>query len=1113
MSDEKPRGLADILAQLARDVENKPEVKEPEPDVDVSDEPRPKGLADLIADPMSRPFGWQTEAPDGIFTRGDPVGGSADLDRILALPRRTPFSELSDDTKEAVVEIEMAKYAKYNENCACKEIDPRKQCLKRLNHAQAWMLREISIAQGLLAHASVGIGKCVDPSTEVMDYSAGRRRLVHEVGALNVATFDKTLAVAPATAFPSGSKPCVEVSLRDGSRLKLSTDHPVLTARGWIHATELQTSDYAAVAIEMPEPANPIIASDDEVKFVAYMLSDGGCSQNTMSFTNMSPNVIDDWQHATRALGYEISERVSKSKAREFSALRGRKRNESGPGHYIHVEDPVRDRWELYGLAREKRAHADVWGLPRRQVALFLNRFWACDGHVAKTNLEITLASEKLVDDLRFLLTRLGVRSNKNWKKSSYTKDGERCEFDAWRLTISGTDALKFLHEVGDVLGKEEACQKLRTHLESRERNTNYDVVPVGPREFLEICDELFGPAKTGFASSGESPRTEARKFLHVTDGQFISRSKFLAFCERWSYCGKYSHLATTDVAWERVASVEDIGVREVYDLNVPGTHNFVANGVVIHNTMIDVLAAMALNNVRTVLLLIPASLRQQIQYDYLMINEHFHVPNIRLHYGDERPVVKLPAWDPARPTLHVLPYSRLSLPEESDFISRLNPDAIISDECDAIRSMGAARGRRIAKWYAGGVTPEEKRRRQQTKFLGWTGSLTDHSICEFNFLSLFALKDRSPLPLNPETVEQWASCLDATNNPAPPGELLRLCNPGEDVRHAFRRRLAETQGFIIANQTSIEVTGGEGTVELEIRERPMGELPQKVVDALKSVREGKRPDYLIPEADATYSEELSDAMAIARCAQEVSCGVLYYWKFPRGEPDTLIKEWKGRRKDYFSEVREQALLGITHLDSALLCEQAAMRFWGQLEERDDRPKWKCHSWPAWLEIRDQVEPQPASMVIDDFLARDVLEWAEDGPGIIWYTMKALALKIRELSGLPVHDGGTKGEQKLRAETGDRSIICSIQSNARGRDGLQHIFDRQLVVNPPASATGWEQLLGRAHRRGQRSAVVTTDVYAHTPELKKAVAQAMRRSEYVRDILGAEQKLLAGWKG
>lgn len=528
--------------------------------------------------------------------------------------------------------------------------------------------------------------------------------------------------------------------------------------------------------------------------------------------------------------------------------------------------------------------------------------------------------------------------------------------------------------------------------------------------------------------------------------------------------------------------------------------------------TLVSIIAALALNSVKQVLLLIPPSLRDQIQHDYQLIAQHFHVPGLIMHIGNERPLYETGAIL-GRPTLHVLPYSRLSMPESSDWIQSLSPDAIICDEVDSVRSMSSSRGLRLAKYFAGGDTPEEKKKRMATKFLGWTGSLTDHSLCEFNFLSLFALRERSPLPLDPNVVMEWARCLDASTNPSPPGELLRMCSPGEDVRHAFRRRLSETPGFVIANSGGVEVVGGTAKVELNIREKQAPPLPPIIVQALDMVRQGVRPDTLIPNGNAVDDEELEDALAIARAAQEVSTGVLYYWTFPRGEEVWLIKEWMKCRRAYNREVREKTLEGETFLDSAMLAEHAAMRFWGDHPKRDDRPDWRCEAWPAWKEIRDRVRPQSESCVLDDFLVKDAVEWALEKPGIVWYAMRALATRMQQLSGLPIHDGGPQGGKLLRQERGDRSIICSIRSNGRGRNGLQYVFDRQLIINPPASATGFEQLLARAHRKGQRSERVTAEVYQHTPELRKAVEQAMRRSEYVKDILGADQKLLDGWQG
>jgi replicative DNA helicase len=43
---------------------------------------------------------------------------------------------------------------------------------------------------------------------------------------------------------------------------------------------------------------------------------------------------------------------------------------------------------------------------------------------------------------------------------------------------------------------------------------------------------------------------------------------------------------ASDDVYWDSVELVERIGEQEVYDATVPGTHNFIADGIAVHNSL-----------------------------------------------------------------------------------------------------------------------------------------------------------------------------------------------------------------------------------------------------------------------------------------------------------------------------------------------------------------------------------------------------------------------------------------------------------------------------------------------------------------------------------------------
>lgn len=1010
-------------------------------------------------------------------TQGPGVQWSEDLDRIVALPRRQPVIEGSA-MSNAMIDYAMARFARESGPCDCAVYAPGRPCVKQFLHVQAWALHEMAMANGLVLACPVGGGKCCRADTEVFDYSQGRRRRLDEEGTLAVASFSGHLEVSDATAFPSGEKPCVRVCLRDGTELELSTDHPVLTQRGWVEAAQLRDNDFAAVAVQMPEPDKTTECSDDLVKFLAYMLGDGACSQVTMSFTNMTPAVIDDFSASAEACGYSLSEQSSKSRARQFNLRNGRQ---------PEVQE-IRERWGLYGLSKDKRVHPDIWGLPKHQIELFINRFWACDGHVSARGLECILASEKLIDDLRFLLSRLGIRSRKHYKKAGYTKAGTRHEFDAWRLSLRGEDALKFLQHVGDVLGKEAACQTLRRKLEGSKRNTNTDVVPVGYAEVREILQEL-----------NILRRRHIYKKYGVTHGQYLSRQMFCRMVKDLQYTGKYSHLATSDVAWERVERVEHTGLHPVYDLNVPGNHNFVANGVVIHNTLIGLLAARAIPNCKIALMLIPSSLVDQIETVVKTLNNHFALPNVMVHRSDGT-TSKPSRPDPDLPYLHILPYTKLSATSASQWIDNLRPDLIIADECDALADPYSARTLRVARHFL---------RHIDTRFVAMTGSITDNSIGEMRHLSLWALRDRTPMPMDKAVGDEWAASLDAVPRPAPAGDLVRLCADGERARQGFRRRLAETEGFIMVEGETIVHTQDGERASMRIISRDPGTVPDKIREALKLVEDWQRPDTL---GGAEYNIDIADPMERARTAREVASGMFYKVVFPRKEPHELRERWYLARKNYFSDVRWEMRKGNVHMDSPKLLEAAAMRGWGDLPDDPRLPSWRPDSWPEWRDVRSLVKPGQAAVRLDSYLIDDVARWASEGsPGIIWYQMREFAAWLHEKHGIPLFEGGM-GEELMR-ERGDRSIAVSINAHGRGRDGLQYNFGRQCIAQFPSSSRRVQQLFGRLLRRNTKWASIDTSIYRHLKPLRDAYDQAVRRAEYVEEVTGETQMILSAIRG
>lgn len=515
--------------------------------------------------------------------------------------------------------------------------------------------------------------------------------------------------------------------------------------------------------------------------------------------------------------------------------------------------------------------------------------------------------------------------------------------------------------------------------------------------------------------------------------------------------------------------------------------------GVGFGKTLLDILALKALEprGHRVGCLLVPPSLLGQLVEDYTHISQHFAVPDLRVHGSGDLKGLVIRAQGTS--TLHVFPYSRLQRANYATWVANLAPDVIIADEADYLSDPSTASTSRVIRALIA---------KPGTVFLCWSGSITDTSIRDYWHLSCFALRENSPLPLKKEVVDDWCRALDPVDDKAPDGALSQLrTEPGQTLYDAFYGRLVETPGVIHTTLSSIDTP-------IDIKERTVNVSPL-VEQALRTLRKDwVRPDHLAPGyVDGAPCEEFMTALEVNACAIQLACGFFYRWKYPRGEPEALIREWLEARSLWQREVRRKLQDRVDLLDSELLCREAAMRHHGDLPKNPRLPEWQSLHWPRWRDVQGKVQPETEEILVDDFLAVDAANWAADNRGIVWYESRAFGRRVAELSGVPLYGGGPKSES-IVTEKGDRSIVASLRSHGRGRNGLQRIFSTQLVAQPPSSPARWEQLLGRLSRPEQKAASVEAWFYRHTDELDRYVTRALARAEYVRGTTGASQRIL-----
>ncbi len=523
--------------------------------------------------------------------------------------------------------------------------------------------------------------------------------------------------------------------------------------------------------------------------------------------------------------------------------------------------------------------------------------------------------------------------------------------------------------------------------------------------------------------------------------------------------------------------------------------------------TLIDLLAPLAFRHydkaINDVVLMVPPGLATQLEGDYAYYGQHFKMPQIVFHGIDYintcQKMDTRVTLERGAPTIHVVPYSRISRPEATSWLEReLKPQAIIADECHKLRNVKTATGARAWR-YMEEVAPH-------TKFVGLSGSMTAKKIQDYWHLAKWALRGGSPLPVQEDIVNEWGTALNPSDNPADPGRLMQLCGPGEHLYTGFRRRVAETVGVVTTTAPSVDVV-------LELDERPAPPIPEDVARHLRTVREENptRPD----------GEELLTSLEIAACAMQIACGFYYRWIYPKCEfprDKELVDEWKLTRKAYFKEVRGKLKNLDEHMDSPRLVMNAAERFHGLRPRKTGLPTWDSKTFPAWNKIRGMVFAETEAVCFNDYLVRDAIEWAKEHRGVVWYEHDAIGEWMSKLSGLPKYGGGKAAKLAMlgsakagtTGEDGSRSIICSIKAHGTGTNGLQHRFHEALTICPMADPNGWEQHAGRLHRPGQNHTVHHW-CYRHTDELRRHIDDAVAAAYYIEGTGFGNQKILRAW--
>jgi replicative DNA helicase len=379
--------------------------------------------------------------------------------------------------------------------------------------------------------------------------------------------------------FPTGVKPVFRLTLASGKTVRATENHPFLAYDGWTELGDLRTGSRVAVPRHVPAPHELKTWQDDKVVLLAHLLGDGSfVKRQPIRYASIDEQNLGAVTKAAMVFG--VAAVRDDYTAARCTTLRLHAPFALGHGKRNPIAEWL-DELGLFGLrSPEKFVPEPIFHVSKRQIALFINHIWATDGSVTVNKngdggrIYYASTSRRLVDDLSRLLLRFGISTRTRVTKKAGYRDG--CTID-----VSGVDnQRRFLQEIGVHGDRSVPAARLLEIIRDKTANTNVDTVPLQVWDRVKEVMVERGMTHREFQAAMGTAYCGSTMWKHSPSRERLGR--VVAVLDD----AGLELMAVNDVLWDSVVSVEPDGVEEVYDATVLGTHNFIANGISVHNSI-----------------------------------------------------------------------------------------------------------------------------------------------------------------------------------------------------------------------------------------------------------------------------------------------------------------------------------------------------------------------------------------------------------------------------------------------------------------------------------------------------------------------------------------------
>lgn len=383
--------------------------------------------------------------------------------------------------------------------------------------------------------------------------------------------------------------------------------------------------------INIPGAVTPELA-----EFLGYLWSEGYISRKkSITFTNSELCLIERFEFL----------------AAELFCLTARREYHSDKNAYVSILESVTLAMFLYDFGWKSHIPPKIISSPLGVVASFLRAYFDGDGSATKRNFEVVCKERKVISDMQTLLLRFGIVSllKSKFKKATNSKmvpklyhsliiydtenleklkaigftlnyKNERLETLCKRNPHSNLDKIPHIGHIifatkeklrltseeigmgvhqfsrylqGTRVPTRKTVQKIVTVFSQRFlaiKSLAPQITDYGIQDMQQVCSELRISTRS-LAMGLEIGEYTVNGLIEVGDSRLVPAIQQvmsgMSSIEVENSILRLYQLAFSDVMWERVISIKEGEQEVLYDFEAEGTHNFIANNIIVHNSMI----------------------------------------------------------------------------------------------------------------------------------------------------------------------------------------------------------------------------------------------------------------------------------------------------------------------------------------------------------------------------------------------------------------------------------------------------------------------------------------------------------------------------------------------